>query len=75
MKRKITVLTLCVVLFAPCLPIHAQQSGKVARIGYLEPGTASGNSVLLDGFRQELSKLGWLKGKNITIEYRFALDC
>ena len=51
---------------------HAQQSGKVARIGYLEPGTASGNAVLLDGFRQELSKLGWLEGKNITVEYRFA---
>jgi len=51
---------------------HAQQTGKIPRIGYLEPGTASGNTVLLDGFRQELSKLGWIEGKNITIEYRFA---
>jgi len=50
----------------------AQQTSKVPRIGYLEPGTASGNAVLLDGFRQELSKLGWIEGKNITIEYRFA---
>jgi putative tryptophan/tyrosine transport system substrate-binding protein len=50
----------------------AQQAGKVFRIGYLEPGTASGNVVLLDGFRQELSKLGWIEGKNITVEYRFA---
>src|SRR5262249_51343326 len=31
-----------------------------------------GNAVLLDGFRQELSKLGWIEGKNITVEYRFA---
>ena len=34
--------------------------------------TASGNTVLLDGFRQELSKLGWIEGKHIKIEYRFA---
>jgi len=29
-------------------------------------------AVLVDAFRQELSKLGWIDGKNITIEYRFA---
>ena len=33
---------------------------------------ASGSAVLLDAFRQELSKLGWIEGKNITIEHRFA---
>src|SRR5262249_51081098 len=34
--------------------------------------TASGSAVLLEAFRQELSKLGWIEGKNITFEYRFA---
>jgi putative ABC transport system substrate-binding protein len=29
-------------------------------------------AVLLDAFRQELSKLGWVEGKNLTVEYRFA---
>jgi putative tryptophan/tyrosine transport system substrate-binding protein len=72
MKRKITVFALSAMLFALCGSVEAQQTGKVARIGYLEPGTASGNTVLLAGFRQELSKLGWVEGKNITIEYRFA---
>ena len=38
----------------------------------MDPGTASGIAVLLDVFRQELSKLGWIEGKNIAIEYRFA---
>jgi putative tryptophan/tyrosine transport system substrate-binding protein len=47
--------------------------GKIFRIGYLDAGTASGiAAVLLDAFRHELSKLGWIEGKNITIEYRFA---
>jgi ABC-type uncharacterized transport system substrate-binding protein len=50
---------------------HAQQAGKIFRIGYLDNSTASGSAVLVDAFRQELSKLGWIEGKNITIEYRF----
>jgi putative tryptophan/tyrosine transport system substrate-binding protein len=51
---------------------EAQQLRKMRRIGYLDPSTASGSEILLDEFRQELSKLGWIEGKNITIEYRFA---
>jgi putative ABC transport system substrate-binding protein len=50
---------------------EAQQPGKIFRIGFLGNSTASGMAVLLDAFRQELSKLGWIEGKNITIEYRF----
>ena len=72
MKRKITVLALSVMLFALCGSVDAQQTGKVFRIGFLDASTASGMAVLLDAFRQELSKLGWIEGKNITIEYRFA---
>jgi putative ABC transport system substrate-binding protein len=49
----------------------AQQTGKVARIGFLDGSTASGMAGLLDALRQELNKLGWIDGKNITIEYRF----
>ena len=50
----------------------AQQTGKIFRIGFLDASTASGSAVLVEAFRQELSKLGWIEGKNITIEYRFA---
>src|SRR5262249_367370 len=52
-------------------PTHAQQKGKIFRIGFLDPSTASGSAVLLEAFRQELSKLGWIEGKNIAMEYRF----
>ena len=72
MKRKITVLTLCTLLFALCGSVDAQQTGKIFRIGFLDESTASGIAVLLEAFRQELSKLGWIEGKNITVEYRFA---
>src|ERR1044071_3432383 len=71
-KKKITVLVLCAVLFALSYSAAAQQTGKILRIGYLDPSTASGSAVLLDAFRQELSKLGWIEGKNIAIEHRFA---
>ena len=72
MKKKITVLTLCALLFALCSFADAQQTGKIFRIGFLDAGTAAGSAILVEAFRQELRKLGWIEGKNITIEYRFA---
>jgi putative ABC transport system substrate-binding protein len=50
----------------------AQQTGKIFRIGFLDASTESGSAVLAEPFRQELIKLGWTEGKNISIEYRFA---
>jgi putative tryptophan/tyrosine transport system substrate-binding protein len=72
MRRKITVLALYAMVFALCGSVNAQQAGKVLRIGFLDSSTASGMAVLLEAFREELSKLGWNEGKNIAIEYRFA---
>jgi len=72
MKKKITVFTLCAMLFALSFSAEAQQTGKIFRIGFLDNSTASGMAGLLETFRQELSKLGWIEGKNITFEYRFA---
>jgi ABC-type uncharacterized transport system substrate-binding protein len=51
---------------------EAQQAGKIFRIGYLDPSTASSSAAFVEAFRQELRKLGWIEGKNIIIEYRFA---
>ena len=72
MKKKIAVLTLCAILLALCASARAQQPTKVLRIGFLDASTAYGMAVLVDAFRQELTKLGWIEGKNIAIEYRFA---
>jgi putative tryptophan/tyrosine transport system substrate-binding protein len=72
MRKNVIRLTLCAMLFALCAPVEAQQARKIFRIGILDPSTASGSAVLWEAFRQELSKLGWVEGKNITIELRFA---
>jgi ABC-type uncharacterized transport system substrate-binding protein len=53
-------------------PAAAQQAGKIFRVGFLDASTESGNAVLMQPLKQELSKLGWMEGKNIAFEYRFA---
>jgi hypothetical protein len=40
-------------LFALCVPVQAQQTGKIFRIGFLDPSSASGMAVLLEAFREE----------------------
>ena len=73
MKKAAGPSILCaVMLFAFAVIVEAQQEGKIFRIGFLDSSTASGIAVLLDVFRKELTKLGWVEGKNITLEYRFA---
>ena len=61
-----------VILLVGATIAEAQQPGKIFRIGFLDPTNASGNAVRVEVFRQELSKLGWIEGKNIAFEYRFA---
>ena len=65
------ILIAAVLLTVPVVA-DTQQPGKIFRIGFLDSSTASGSAVLLEAFRQELAKFGWIEGKNITIEYRFA---
>jgi ABC-type uncharacterized transport system substrate-binding protein len=72
MRKNFCVTALSAMLFAVGLPAAAQQTGQVARIGFLHASTASGSAGLVEVFRQEMRKLGWIEGKNITIEYRFA---
>jgi putative ABC transport system substrate-binding protein len=51
---------------------EAQQPTKVPRIGFLDASTASGIAGLVAAFWQEMGKHGWIEGKNIAVEYRFA---
>jgi putative tryptophan/tyrosine transport system substrate-binding protein len=69
-RKNVFCFVLCPMLLALSFPAEAQQTGKIFRMGILDPSTASG-AVLWEALRQELSKLGWIEGKNIAIEYRF----
>src|SRR5215470_14642832 len=71
MPKKFIPVALCALLFALCLPAQAQQPGKIYRIGFLSggfPGALHWTTTL----RTRLRELGYLEGKNIVIESRFA---
>ena len=59
-------------LLAAPLAAHAQQAGKVYRIGILEPIPAAQNAANLDALRKGLRELGYVEGRNLVIEYRSA---
>jgi len=72
MRKKVIGLTLGAMLFALCLSAEAQQAAKVPRIGVLAAPTASVFSSRIEVFRQGLRDLGYLEGKKISLEYRYA---
>ena len=74
MKRKITVFALVAVLFALCSSAGAQQPTEIPRIGYLATAPASAITARVKAFRQGLRELGYVEGKNIVIEQRYAED-
>jgi len=71
-RKKIIHLALSAILFALCAPAEAQQPGKIPRIAYLAAGTASQQAAQLEDFRRGLRELGYVEGKNIVIEWRWA---
>ena len=60
-----------VVLVAVAVIAEAQQPKKVPRIGFLSV-TSSGQDPRLEAFRQGLREMGYVEGKNFTLEYRSA---
>ena len=63
---------LIAVLAVSLLAAEAQQTGKVARIGYLLGATREQTSHLVKAFEDGLRDLGYVPGRNVVIEYRFA---
>jgi hypothetical protein len=59
-------------LLAAPLGAEAQQAGKVYRIGFLGNSTAALEANLVGPFREGLRDLGYVEGRNVLIEYRWA---
>jgi putative ABC transport system substrate-binding protein len=72
MKKRFKVLTVSALLFALCSSAEAQQPKKVPRIGFLSGVSLSTISARVEAFRQGLRELGYVEGKNIVIEWRYA---
>ena len=73
MNRRDTVLAL-VALGAAAGPVAslAQHQGKVWRIGFLSLAPASLNPANSDAFLKGMRELGYVEGKNLVVEWRFA---
>jgi putative ABC transport system substrate-binding protein len=67
MKKKITVLTLCAMLFALRFSAEAQQPSKLPRIGYLSPTSPSVSPARIEAFRQGLRELGYMEEKALSL--------
>jgi putative ABC transport system substrate-binding protein len=68
----VSSLVVAVLILAAPLPIEAQQTGRVYRIGVLEIVGVASNAANLSAFRQGLAELGYVEGQNFVIEYRSA---
>jgi putative ABC transport system substrate-binding protein len=72
-NRKLVGLTvIALVLAVGGARAQAQQPAKVPRIAFLAGGSRSADSLLIETFWQRMKALGYIEGKNITAEYRFA---
>jgi putative ABC transport system substrate-binding protein len=71
MNRRAFIATATAILAAP-LAADAQQAAKVPRIGFLGNSTAALEANLVGPFREGLRDLGYVEGRNVLIEYRWA---
>lgn len=74
MSKKILCVGLGAALLGLCIPAEAQQSGKIPRIGFLSGSSSRTPSLGMQSLQRELAALGYVEGKNLAFEYRYAED-
>ena len=70
-RRLLVVILTLAVLLAPAAA-GAQATGKIHRIGVLETTSSAGNAANLAAFREGLQEAGYVVGRNVVLEYRYA---
>ena len=70
--KSVAILALGAMLLALTCVVEAQQPTKVPRIGYLSPSSPSVSPTRIEAFHHGLRELGYVEGKNIVIDYRYA---
>src|SRR5688572_12070576 len=68
----LATLALVLVLLGVPLAIEAEQAANLSRVGYLSSSSAERERARLAAFQQGLRELGYLEGKSILIEQRYA---
>ena len=69
-RRALLRAVLCGVALAPSLTLLAQQKSKTWRVGFLASGSSS--MRVYEGFRQGMRELGYVEGKSVDVQWRFA---
>ena len=72
MNRRTAIRRLAALFLTTASLAQAQQPARIPRIGILIAASASSYSARVEAFRQRLRELGYVEGKNIVIEYRYA---
>ena len=72
MSRKILLVVLTVLFLPPVYLARAQQPAKIPRIGFLAATKPAAVAARTEAFRQGLRELGYVEGKNIVVDYRYA---
>src|SRR5215472_17079278 len=72
MGRKTIIVLFITLALASVDVVEGQQPKKVPWIGFLSAVSPSTNSARVEAFRQGLRELGYVEGKNIVVEYRYA---
>src|SRR5215208_4031622 len=71
MRRRELLMLLTAAMAWPS-PVLAQQGAKIARVGFLGPAPASNYALRVEALRAGLRDLGYIEGKNLIFEFRWA---